>query len=153
MAQYAVPSADLVDGTWLNQAASATDIYLSIVPGTPGSIGSGDDTTYAESVANPSAAAYGFSLSTIEDPASSSGHILRWRRAKDAAGGGQIDLTVDLREGYVNESTMGTLITTTADTNLSDTEATTTDALSGGEADSITDYADLQGRVVANQST
>lgn len=153
MAQYAVPSADIVDGTWLNQAASATDIYLSIVPGTPGSIGAGDDTTYAESVANPTAAPYSFELSTIEDPASSSGHILRWRRAKDAAGGGQIDLTVELRMGFVSEGSMGTLITTNADTDLSDTEATTTDALSGGEADSITDYSDLQGRVVADQST
>lgn len=153
MAQYSTPSADITDGSWLNQAASATNIYLSLVPGTPGSIGSGDDTTYAESEANPSTSAFAVDMSTIEDPVSSTGHILRWRRQKDAAGGGQIDLTVELRQGYTGEGSQGTLIDTNTDSNLSETVATTSSTLTGGEADSITDYSDLQVRLVANQST
>ena len=80
MAQYSTPSADITDGAWLNQAASATDIYLSIVPDTPGSIGAGDDTDYAESEANPSASAFAVDMSTIEDPVSQTGHVRRWRR-------------------------------------------------------------------------
>lgn len=153
MAQFAVAIADIVDGNWLNQAASATDIYLSIVPDTPGSIGAGDDTDFAESEANPSSSPYSFDLATIEDPASSSGHIIRWRRGKDAAGGGQIDLIVQLRMGFISEGTPGTQITSQTDNDLSDTIATTSYTLSGGEADSITDYGDLQGRIVADQST
>ena len=153
MAQYSTPDADITDGAWLNQAASNVNLYLGVVPDTPGAIGSGDDTDYAESEANPTASAAAFGLSTIEDPASSSGHIMLWRRGKDAAGGGQIDLTVELRQGYISEGTPGTLINTFSDTNLSETIATTTDTLTGPEADAITDYADLQVRFVADQST
>jgi hypothetical protein len=153
MAQYATPSADVTDGSWVDQAASAVDMYLDIVPGTPGSQGSGDDTTYITSEANPSSSACAFDLSTVSDPVSSTGHIMRWRRAKDAASGGQIDLTVELRQGYTGEGSQGTLINTYSDTNLSETFAGQTDTLTGGEADAITDYSDLQIRFVANQST
>jgi len=151
MAQYAVGIADLHDGNWLDEGASATDIYDGTVPGTPGSIGAGDDSTYAESESAPSSSPFAMDLSTIEDPVLSTGHIMRWRRSKDAAGGAQIDLTVELRQGYTNEGSQGTLINTFADTDLPDTPATTTDTLSGGEADTITDYSDLQARFVADQ--
>jgi hypothetical protein len=154
MAQYATPSADITDGNWVDHGASNVDMYLDIVPGTPGTIGSGDDTTYIESEANPSSSASAFDLSTVSDPVSSSSHILRWRRAKDAASGGQIDLTVQIRQGYTGEGSQGTEITSQSDTNLSETFATATPyTLSGVEADSITDYSDLQVRFVANQST
>lgn len=153
MAQYSTPSADIVDGNWVDQAASNVDLYADIVPGTPGSIGSGDDTTYITSEANPSSSACAFDLSTVSDPVSSSSHVMRWRRAKDAASGGQIDLTLELRQGYVSEGTSGTLINSYSDTNLTETFATTSDTLTGGEADTITDYSDLQIRFVANQST
>jgi hypothetical protein len=150
MAQYAVPSADQTDGTWLDEGSGNTDLYDGIVPGTPGSIGAGDDATYIQSVANPSTAACEFDLSTIEDPVSSSGHIMRWRRYKNAAGGGTIGLTLELREGSTGGN--GTLINSFVDSNLSETVATTTDTLTGGEADTITDYSDLQIRFIANQT-
>ena len=118
----------------------------------PGTIDSSDDATFIESVANPSNAASAFGLSTIEDPASSTGHIMRWRRLKDAAGGGTIGLVVAVHETYLSEATVGTLINSFTDANLSETVATTTDTLTGGEADTITDYADLQVRFVANQT-
>ena len=152
MAQYAVPDVDVVDGTWLDDAAGS-DLQTAIVPGTPGSIGAGDDSTYIESVANPSAAACAMYLSTIEDPVSQTGHIMRWRRYKDSAGGGQIDLTVELRMGYTGEGSQGTEIHSESDPDIPDTVGTDTYTLSSGEADSITDYSDLQVRFVANQST
>lgn len=151
MAQYATPDADITDGTWLDQGSSAIDMYLDITPGTPGSIGAGDDTTYIQSVSAPSSAACAFGLSNPEDPVSSTGHIMRWRRQKNAAGGATIDLTVELRQGYTGEGAQGTLINTFSDSALSNGWATTTDTLTGGEADSITDYTDLQVRFVANQ--
>ena len=151
MAQYGTPNADLVDGTWLDEAASAVNLYDGLVPGTPGSIGAGDDSTYIESVAAPSSAACAFPLSNLEDPAVSTGHIMRWRRGKDAAGGSQIDLTVQVRQGYTGEGAQGTLINSFSDTAIPDAFTTTTDTLSGAEADAITDYTDLQVRFVANQ--
>lgn len=151
MAQYATPDADITDGAWVDQGASNVDLFSDISPGTPGSIGSGDDTTYATSESAPSSSAAAFGLTTIEDPAVSTGHIMRWRRQKSASGGSQIDLTVELRQGYVSEGTPGTLINSFSDTDLPAAFATTTDTLTGGEADAITDYSDLQVRFVANQ--
>jgi len=152
MAQYAIPDADLDDGTWLDDAASNIDLFASIAPDTPGGISSGDDTDWITSVLNPTNAPVGIGLSTIGDPVASTGHIMRWRRAKDAAGGGTIGLVVELRQGYVNEGTPGSLINGFTDANLSETIGTTTDTLTGGEADTITNYADLQVRLVANQT-
>ena len=152
MAQYATPDADIVDGTWLDEAASATNLFDGITPGTPGSIGAGDDSTFIESVLNPSNAACAFGLSTIEDPVISTGHIMRWRRLKDAAGGGTIGLIVAVHQTYITEATTGTLINSFTDANVSETVATTSDTLTGGEADTITDYADLQVRFVADQT-
>jgi hypothetical protein len=151
MAQYAVPDADIVDGTWLDEGAAAVNLYDGLVPGTPGSIGAGDDATYIESVLGPSNAACAFRLSDVEDPVSSAGHIMRWRRGKNAAGGAQIDLTVSLHETYVNEGDQGTTINSFSDTDIPDSFTNTEDTLSGGEADAITDYTDLQVRFSANQ--
>ena len=151
MAQYAVPDADIHDGNWTDEGAGTIDIFNGVSPDTAGSIGAGDDTDYAESDSAPSSSPVAFGLSTIEDPAVSTGHIMRWRRGKNAAGGAQIDLTVELRQGYTGEGAQGTLINTFSDTDIPDSFTTTTDTLTGGEADAITNYADLQVRFVANQ--
>ena len=150
MPVWAVPDADLVDGAWLDDGGAAT-LFPHIVPGTPGSIGAGDDATFIESELAPSTSAVAVNLSDIDDPLASTGHIMRWRRQKDAAGGGQIDLVVQLRQGYVNESTLGTLINSFTDADIPSAWATASDTLSGAEADAITDYTDLQGRMTANQ--
>lgn len=147
MAQFARPQADITDGAWLNQASSATDMYQSIDE----DVSSPNDSDYIQSESAPSSSACAFDLSTIEDPVSSSGHIMRWRRSKNASGGAQINLTVELRQGYTGEGAQGTLINSFSDTNIPDAAATTTDTLSGAEADAITDYADLQVRFVATQ--
>lgn len=152
MAQFSTPSADIFDGTWLDDTAAAT-LFAHIVPGTPGSIGSGDDATFIESVLNPSSTPVALELSDITDPVSSTGHIMRWRRQKDAAAGGQMDLTMELRQGYTGEGGQGTLINTFADSDIPSAWATASDTLTGGEADAITDYTDLQLRMIANQST
>lgn len=155
MPQYAVPDADIVDGNWLDQGASNVDMYADIAPGTPGAIGAGDDGTYIESPLAPTDEACAFNLSNVTDPLSSSGHILRWRRGKSAAGGAQIDLIVDLRQGYVDEGTPGSKLNNAAgtwqDDNIPDAFTTQTYTLLPAEADAITDYTDLQVRFVADQ--
>ena len=150
MTQYGTPSADIVDGDWLDEGAAAT-LFAHIVPGTPGSIGAGDDATYIVSGDAPSGDAVALELSDIEDPEASSGHIMRWRRQKDTAGGATVNMAVQLREGYTGEGAQGSLINAYADDDIPDAFATATDTLSGAEADSITDYTDLQLRITATQ--
>jgi hypothetical protein len=128
-----------------NQAASGTNLYQSIDETVA------DDADYIQSSAVPSNDVYVCSLSTLEDPVSSTGHVVRYRYRKSAAGGAQIDLTVQLRQGYVNESSMGTLIASATHADITETATSNTLALSGGEADAITDYTALFLRFLFNQ--
>lgn len=82
---------------------------------------------------------------------SSSGHVIRARLAKDASGGAQIDATVQLRQGYVSEASLGTLIATLTQANVTNTFTTYSYTLSAAEADAITDYTSLFLRVLGNQ--
>jgi len=86
---------------------------------------------------------YTCALSSAEDPLSGSSHVIKYRYSKDVAAGDQIDLTVELREGYTNEGSKGTLIKQWTHTDISDTPATAQQTLSSGEAGSIADYTDL----------
>lgn len=147
MAQFGRPSTDTTnDGAWTDQGGGSTSIFASIDE----SVAS--DTDYIKTVAAPTSDVYVTKLTTIEDPVSSAGHIVRWRRGKDASGGATVNETVQLRQGYVNEGSPGTLIATAASAAATpDTFTTTTYTLSGAEADAITNYADLFLRFLANQ--
>lgn len=146
MAQFGRPSADTynADG-WLEDDDTSVDMYLEIDETSP------SDVDFIKSPVAPAADVYVTALSTLEDPQSSSGHTVRYRYQKDSSGGAQIDLTVQLRQGYVNEGTPGTLIHSEAVTNIANGWTTGSFTLSAGEADSITDYTDLFLRIVANQ--
>jgi len=113
---------------------------------------SASDTDYIRSVTSPSNTPYATKLTNLVDPASSTGHVMRWRRGKSVDGGSeQIDLTVQLRQGYVNEGSPGTLICSKV---VNDIPAAWTDdsySLSAGEADAITDYTSLYMRFLANK--
>ncbi len=145
MAQFGRPSADTLIGNYEDQAAGTTNIYQSIDE----SVAS--DADYITSPSAPSSEVYVCALSTLEDPVSSSGHIQRVRYAKSAAGGSQINLTVELRQGYASEVSQGTLIATHSYTDISDTYTTGAETLTAGEADAITDYTDLYLRFVFTQ--
>ena len=146
MAQFGRPSTDTTRDNWEEDDGTTTDIFDQIDEA------SFDDADYIRTVLTPTNDVYVTKLTTIEDPISSSGHTVRFRAAKSANGGDQIDLTVQLRQGYTNEGSPGTLIATVATlTNISDTFATTTYNLSGAEADAITNYADLYLRFVGNK--
>lgn len=148
MAQFGRPSADTNnDGAWVEDDGTATSIFDQIDEV------SFDDADYIKSPIAPVNDVYTTKLSTLEDPVSSSGHTVRVRHRKDAAGGATINLTVQLRQGYTNEGSQGTLIATVMSAvALSETETTTTYNLSGAEADAITNYDDLFLRFLANQA-
>ncbi len=145
MAQFGRPSTDTVNEGYLNEAASGSNLFQSIDETVA------SDTDYIQSAAAPTSDVYATKLTTLEDPVSSSGHIIRYRHAKSASGGAQIDLTVQLRQGYVSEGTPGTLIKAWTHTNISNTATTESQTLSGAEADAITNYNDLFLRFVFNQ--
>jgi len=147
MAQFGRPSIDTYIGGYKDQADGVTNIWGSIDET------SYSDTDYIKSALAPSNAPYVCKLTAVEDPVSSSGHVVRYRYSKDAAGGATIGLTVELRQGYVDEGTPGTLIATSgAIAGISESWTSGSFNLSGGEADAITNYANLYLRFVANQT-
>lgn len=145
MAQFARPNADVTDGNWTKSTGGNVDLYTMIDEA------SADDADYIQSGLAPSSDVCVVGLSSVEDPQSSSGHVVRYRYAKDASGGAQIDLTVQLRQGYTSEGAQGTLIHSEAHTNISNTWTAGSFTLNASEADSITNYGSLYLRMVANQ--
>lgn len=145
MAQVARPEADILEDNWAEDDGGTTDIFDQIDEAVA------DDNDYIQSQLVPTNDVYVCRLSDLVDPLQSTGHILRYRYRKDAAGGAQINLTVELRQGYVNEGTPGTLIASATHNNIAETITAGSITLSAGEADTITDYTNLFVRFVANQ--
>lgn len=145
MAQFGRPGADTLIGNYTDEVGGTTNIYTGIDETSP------EDTEYIKSPSAPSDEPYVTQLTTLEDPASSSDHVVRYRYRKSASGGSQIDLVVQIREGYTNEGSPGTLIATHSYSDISDSWVTSAETLSGGEADTITDYTDLYLRFVFDQ--
>ena len=147
MPQFARPSTDTTREGWEEDDGTIVSIFDQINEVVR------DDATFIRSALAPTADAYVTKLTTLEDPLSSSGHIIRYVYGKSAAGGAQIDLNpVEIREGYVSEASLGTLIKLLgAHVNISEVLTLVTITLSGAEADIITNYGDLWLRWVANQ--
>ena len=147
MPQFGRPSADTLNpGGYTDEAAGSVNIFNSIDEAVP------SDADFIQTPVGPTGGpVYVTKYTTLEDPQSSSGHILRNRYAKDASGGAQINALFELRQGYVSEGTQGTLIVSRAFTNISDVFAQDDYTLAGAEADAITDYTDLFLRVQFTQ--
>lgn len=138
MAQFARPDADISAGTWTPVPASPTTLFDKTDETTP------DDADYIQSVVNPANATAEVSLAALTDPLASTGHIMRWRVAKDQAGGSRIDMILRLREGVTTRATL-------TNTDVSNTFTTFSYTLTGTEADAITDYGNLSYQVEADQ--
>ncbi len=136
------PSADSVVGAYLTQAGGTTNLYQTIDETIA------DDSDYVKSELAPATSIYRFKIGSGTDPVSSSGHTIRWRVGKLPSDGQQINATVRIYQGGGNSAGAGTLIKTATRTNVG-AFTTYEEALSGGEADAITNYADLYGEIVA----
>lgn len=145
MAQFGRPSTDTTREAW-EEDDGTTDALWGEIDETVA-----DDADYIRSAQVPTTDAYVTKLTSVTDPLQSTGHIVRYRYGKDVSGGAQIDIVVQLRQGYVNEGTPGTLIASNTHTNVSSGWTAGSFTLSGAEADTITDYADLFIRITANQ--
>lgn len=119
--QYARPTSDVSAGTWT--ASTGSDLFAML-----------DETSANDSdyITTTSASTCEVALGSLTDPASSTGHIVRYRIS--ATGGGII---VRLREGT---TTIASWTHDPAPASLT----TYSQTLSGSEADSITNYAALK---------
>ena len=148
MPQFARPDADTnnVDA-YTDQAGGSASLFATIDEVTA------DDADYIRTVVSPTTDVIVFRLSDVTDPVSSAGHIMRLRSATDVASGGEsLDFTLQLRQGYVSEASLGTLIATLTRTGATGTTwTTTTYTLSAAEADAITDYTALFYRLLINK--
>ena len=146
MSHFLRPSADVTDGGW-TRTPGGTQVDLWAVVDELAA----DDADYIQSASAPANDPCVLKLSSADDPLSSSQHVVRYRYRKDLSGGSQIDLTVQLRQGYVSESNLGLLIAQQVHSNI---PAAITDGeftLTAAEADAISNYTNLFLRFVANQ--
>ena len=95
------------------------------------------------SVLDPSPAVYVCKLSSFTLPTVKTGWVLDYAYRKDAADGDDIDLTVELRQGYVSEGTPGTLIASATHAAIPATFTVGALALSEAEATGVTDPTQL----------
>ena len=146
MAQFARPDADTYNGDgWTEDDGDTTNMFQEIDETSP------SDTDFVRSPVTPTNDAVVFRLSDVTDPVSSSGHIVRIRYSADQDGQEAIDFVFELRQGYTNEGSQGTLINSKTVSDITSTTwVTDVDTLSGAEADAITNYADLFIRIVCN---
>lgn len=145
MAQFGRPSTDTTLDNWQEDDGTTTAIFDQIDEV------SADDADYIRTVLTPTNDVYVTRLTSVEDPQSSTGHIVRYRYGKDATGGAQIDLTVQLRENYISEGSPGTLIATVGTlTDIPVVWNASSYTLIAAEADAIINYASLYLRFVGN---
>lgn len=146
MPQFARPDADTTLGNFQDQAGGTTNIFGSIDEA------SANDADYIRSPTSPASEVYVCRLSDVTDPVSSSGHTMRMRTSTDLDAQEVLDFTQQLRQGYVNEGSPGTLIASQSRAGVSSSAWTTSSyTLSGAEADAITDYTALFFRFVVNK--
>lgn len=147
MAQFGRPSTDKTIGSYTDSTGGTTNIYGSIDETVA------DDADFVRSPTDPSSQVYVTKLTSITDPAVGTGHVIRVRAGTDqASGGNQIDMVAEIRQGYVAETSLGTLIATLTQTNITAGGWTTyTYALTTTEANAISNYGDLYLRVSMNK--
>ena len=141
MTQFARPSADTVRTGWTDQAGGTSSVFTTIDEVVA------DDSDFIRTAAPPGANEYETLLTAVTDPAVSTGHVMRWRRGKVGlalGGAATINLTVRLLQGAGQ-------IVSRSDPAIPEAFTDTSYTLTAGEADSITDYADLRLEFVAAQ--
>lgn len=138
MAQFARPDEDLVVGAWTPFPASPATLFDKIDEATP------SDADYIQSEIGPANSKSECGLTSVSDPSTNIGHIMRWRVSKDQDGGAQINGVLRLKEGVNVRATLTVTDVPSAPTTYSYT-------LNGTEADAITDYGNLSYEREANQ--
>jgi hypothetical protein len=129
LVQNAAPTSTISSGSWT--PSTGATLYGTIDEA------SADDADY--DVDTSAGSTMEVKFAGLTDPASSTGHIVRYRISGESG-----TLTVSLRQGASTE------IAAWAHTPPPSTPTTFNQTLSGAQADSITDYTDLRLRVVSS---
>jgi hypothetical protein len=130
------PWSDVSVNSWTTDTGGTTSLYAAIDETTA------SDTDYVQSPANAdSSSYYETAVEARVDPVSSSGHIVHYRYRKLNAAD-TVDLTVSLRQSDATE------IASWVHSGIGTTWTTQDQTLTSGQADSITNYADLRLRFV-----
>lgn len=149
MAQYALPTSDVSKGTWVQFAGDGdADAFDELDEGFGAGRGTGsgpDDGTTAWRHGSDidAGSTIELGLSSVTDPASSTGHVYRTRHTKTNTGGKTLDVTIAL---YQSTTLIASQVFAGFDTASYTTHS---DTLSSAEADSITNYGALRIRVTA----
>ena len=136
MTQVAVPVADLFTTGYSDAAAGTTSLYASLDE-YPFS-----DADYVASASEPTDDPLVFRLTGLQDPVTSSEHLLRYRIGKGTSAG-IVSLDVELRQGYQHEGSQGLLIASWHHGDISSDATTVSSELTEAETDAIENYADL----------
>lgn len=147
MTQFARPDADVHDGSWVKFSGGNTDLYTMIDET------SEDDADYVESEEAPSSSPVVVRLSDVTDPTVGHSHVVRYRYRKHQSGN-RLDITAQLRMGYVSEGSPGTLIREKTHEDVPSSFVEGSFTLTAAETDNIrggTGYGDLFLRFVADQ--
>ena len=137
--QYARPNADLYNDPLKPWVTTEATRYEAI------------NETFADGslseihTENNQVTAYVAGLQSVTDPTVHTGHTIRVQAHEDGA---DMTLEVQLRQGYVDETTQGTLIATTGALALTTSYALYEYNLTEGEAENISDYTNLSFRFV-----
>lgn len=138
--QFVRPTSDIAVNGW-----TTSPLWSKVDEGV-----AGEDNITITSANNTAPDDADFGTNSVTDPVSSSGHILRARWNKSAAAGHTINAILELWEGTPGT---GTLRATLTVNDISETEQTSTYTLSGAEADSIGNYANLSLRLSRQGTT
>lgn len=128
MPQFARPTTDITDGGWTTDTGGTA--LAAAIDETVAS-----DADYIQSSADPSGDIVRVKLGSLTDPASSTGHVVRYRI--DKSGTGMLDLTVRLVQG------VSTVIAEWTHANVAAGPTDVAQTLTGPQTDAITDYTDL----------
>ena len=141
MPQFARPDADVNIGNWTDESGGVSNLFQKINESIP------DDAGYVQSEPNPAGSVAVFGLSDVTDPQDPAAPTVRFRARKDNPGGADVQLLVEIREGYVDELNPGTIV-------QSFTVAQLPDAFTDFQFDldfPIGDFTNLFLRLVASQ--
>ena len=141
MVQTLTPSSDLHVGAWRTDTNAATGLYSALADVS--------ETNYIQSEISPNNSPYVVALGSATDPVSSTGHTVSWAHRNPESG--DLNLVVELRQGYVSEASQGTLIASWTSNDIPGTFTTATQTLTAPQADSITNYGALSLRFVADE--
>lgn len=141
MSQWGLPNANSGTTNWTQGAGDGdADWFDELAEGFGAGRGSGagpDDTTTAWiSPQSPVNEQIKTALSSVTDPQSSSGHVVRTRNRKSSASGVQIDIIIYLFEGATQRATASFAA-------VNEVFTTRVINLSAAEADAITNYGNL----------